>query len=401
MSDCQDKTTINNTGFLLGIRLLLICLVIFNLEVKAQVKIKLFSDYSCQSALFTVTEGRYAFETDSGKIFELSEGSTVSLVNVNRYLTLKMKDGSGFNCPSAFLYGTTGNDEFSLTVLRKTPLTRYYSGNLACSAGNVSIELLNICQPEDYIAGVVIAEGGTRQSVEYYKTQAVLARTFMYKHIETNMSGNVFLSDNSDCQAFYGVTHEPAILKAIEATKGQVILDRDKSLIESAFHSNCGGETSSSGDVWINYRTYLKSVMDPFCLSSKNARWEKKVSLDRWVSYIKKCGYTGSTGDPSVFGFSQMTRASRYSLGSFGLPFTRIRAEMKLPSAFFSVTLKGDSVVLVGKGFGHGVGLCQEGAMKMARQGYTYKQIISFYFNGVVIDDIKKASVRPELITKL
>jgi stage II sporulation protein D len=396
-----DKTTSNDTGFRLSIGLLLICLVIFNLESNAQVKIKLFSGYSPRSAVFTVCAGRYVIETDSGNVFALSAGSSVNLDYSNRSLILKIKDGSVINCPSVVLRGTSGNDAFSVSISRKVPLIRYYSGDLSCSAGNGSVVMINRCQPEDYIAGVVVAEGGTGQYEEYYKTQAILARTFMYKYIEENMSGNNFLSDNTECQVFYGVTHEPAVLKAIAATKGQVIIDSDNALIESAFHSNCGGITSSSNDVWITHKSYLKSVTDTFCLSSKNAKWEKIISLERWINYIKKCGYTGSVADPSVFSFSPMTRTGRYTVGSFGMSFARIRSEMRLPSAFFSVTLKGDSVVLSGRGYGHGVGLCQEGAMKMARKGYNYRYIIGFYYTGVIINDIKKATVRPGLITNL
>lgn len=72
---------------------------------------------------------------------------------------------------------------------------------------------------------------------------------------------------------------------------------------------------------------------------------------------------------------------------------------MNLPSAYFSVTPKGDSVVLSGRGFGHGVGLCQEGAMKMAGMGYSFRQIINYYYSGVFISDINKAAVVPQLLT--
>jgi len=62
-----------------------------------------------------------------------------------------------------------------------------------------------------------------------------------------------------------------------------------------------------------------------------------------------------------------------------------------LRSSFFSVSAKGDSVILNGRGYGHGVGLCQEGAMVMATKGFDYRQIINFYYTGVVLADIKEA----------
>jgi stage II sporulation protein D len=77
------------------------------------------------------------------------------------------------------------------------------------------------------------------------------------------------------------------------------------------------------------------------------------------------------------------------------MPFRTIRSALSLRSSFFSVSVDGDSLLLKGRGYGHGVGLCQVGAMIMAVKGYTYKQIIDFYYFGVLILDIKNAVFLP------
>jgi stage II sporulation protein D len=82
-----------------------------------------------------------------------------------------------------------------------------------------------------------------------------------------------------------------------------------------------------------------------------------------------------------------------YVTGSFSIPFSRIRNELDLRSAWFSVKAVGDSLRLSGRGYGHGVGLCQEGAIVMASQGIGYEDIITFYYPGVKlmkITDVKK-----------
>jgi stage II sporulation protein D len=84
-----------------------------------------------------------------------------------------------------------------------------------------------------------------------------------------------------------------------------------------------------------------------------------------------------------------------YRIGSFSLPFTKIRNDLGLRSAFFSVTANSGSVTLKGRGNGHGVGLCQEGAMVMASKGFKFKQIIDFYFSDVIITDI--SNVKKEM----
>jgi stage II sporulation protein D len=73
------------------------------------------------------------------------------------------------------------------------------------------------------------------------------------------------------------------------------------------------------------------------------------------------------------------------------MPLRTIRSDLNLRSTFFSVYANSDSVILKGRGYGHGVGLCQEGAMVMASKGFKFKDIINFYYSGVIISDIKNA----------
>jgi stage II sporulation protein D len=95
--------------------------------------------------------------------------------------------------------------------------------------------------------------------------------------------------------------------------------------------------------------------------------------------------------DPSALNFSQKSRLADYKTVSFTIPLRTIRYDLNLRSTFFSVFTEGDSVILKGRGYGHGVGLCQEGAMVMAAKGFRYRDIINFYYTGVIISDIKNA----------
>jgi stage II sporulation protein D len=71
----------------------------------------------------------------------------------------------------------------------------------------------------------------------------------------------------------------------------------------------------------------------------------------------------------------------------YGIPLRDIREQFKLKSTFFDVEIIGEEVLLHGRGFGHGVGLCQEGAMNMAKKGYTYDQILGFYYPKMKLVD--------------
>jgi stage II sporulation protein D len=358
-----------------------------------QVKIRLFSNQSPESALFSVNEGQYEISSFIGETLIVTKGEPVFIARYNGKLVVKVRNKEGFICDSVNLAGKTGYDSFSLRINGNTPIRQFYSGDLKCFSDLGTILIINNIDIERYIAGVVKAEGGSGKNNEYFKTQAVIARTYMYKYFNKHLSDKYNVCDNTHCQAFNGLSSDTLINSAALETQGLVILDKDSSLIISAFHSNCGGETSSSEDVWLMSQPYLKSVVDPYCLSSKNAVWEKGFSLIDWFEYIKKSGYNGSTDNPEALSFIQKSRAVDYKIGSFTIPLRTIRTDMNLRSTFFSVVSEGDSVILKGKGYGHGVGLCQEGAMVMAAKGFSYREIIDFYYFGVLITDIKKAAV--------
>ncbi len=359
----------------------------------AQIKIRLFANQSPESAVFSVTEGTYELNLFNGRILTVLKEEPVIITKYKGKLAVKKRNTKGFICDSLDLSGKTGNDSFSLRMNGKSPSRQYYSGNLQCYPDLGTLVFINISDVEKYISGVVMAEGGTGKNLEYFKTQAIIARTYMYKYFEKHLPDRYNVCDNTHCQAFNGLSSDSLLNKAALETRGLVILDKDSALIISAFHSNCGGETSSSDDVWLLSQPYLKGVVDPYCRGSRNATWQKSLSVNEWVNYVRKSGYNEKVGDPSAFNFLQESRLADYKVGSFTMPLTKIRSDLNLRSTFFSVNAKGDSVLLKGKGYGHGVGLCQEGAMEMASKGFNFKQIIDFYYFGVLISDINNAVI--------
>jgi stage II sporulation protein D (peptidoglycan lytic transglycosylase) len=374
-----------------GLILILSIYFIFPPGSRAQVNVRLFSSRTPESAVFSVSSGRYELETYQGIKIGISGDEPVLISRFNGKLAVKTRSEKGVVCDSILLRGMTGKDSFSVRLNGKDHIKQYYSGDLRCFPDLGTILLINRCDIETYIAGVVRAEGGSGKNEEYFKTQAILARTYMYRYFNKHKADRYNLCDDTHCQVFSGLSGDPEINRAVLKTKGLVILSRDSSLIISAFHSNCGGETALPENVWLTGMPYLKRVTDPWCLSSVDSKWEKRVSLREWTVLLKSLGYAGGTVDPSLFTFIQKSRQDYYRAGSFSVPLRVIRAEMNLRSTFFSVSADGDSLILRGKGYGHGVGLCQEGAMSMAGKGFGYRQIIDFYYNGVLVTNIKNA----------
>jgi stage II sporulation protein D len=371
--------------------LILLIEVQFSMFTYGQVRIRLFSSQTPESALFSVTCGRYELNTFNGKRLQVDKNEPLLITRFNGKLAVKSEHIKGFVCDSLVLLGKKGDDSFTLRINDGTPVRHSYSGDLQCFPDLGTIVMINNCDFEKYITGVVKAEGGSGRNKEYSKTQAILARTYMYKYFNRHLADRYNLCDGTHCQAFNGLSDDSVIIKAVQETRGLVILDRDSILIMSAFHSNCGGETSSSEDVWLTSQPYLKRVVDPYCITSHNAIWEKHLSLKSWIDLMKEAGYEAKTGNPAAFNFMQKKRQDYYRTGSFMVPLSTLRTQLNLRSTFFSVFTYGDSIILKGRGYGHGVGLCQEGAMVMAGEGRNYMQIIDFYYSGTIISDIKNA----------
>jgi stage II sporulation protein D len=371
--------------------LALFLLSVSNTLVFGQVKIRLFANQAPESATFSVMNGNYNVNGFPANNLHAKKGDIILISRYNGKLAVKKGNETGFICDSVFMSGDTDEASFYLRINVKSPIKQFYSGDLKCIPDFGTLLMINVCNAERYIAGVVKAEGGSGKYIEYFKTQAVLARTYMYKYMDKHIKDGYNVCDNTHCQAYNGYSQDSVLNSAAFLTKGQVIVDQDSILIISAFHSNCGGETASSEDVWLASMPYLRNVVDPYCMTSRNSVWEKTISFGEWTEFLKRSGYNGSTDDIRVFRFDQKTRVADYKTGTYSIPLRNIRNELNLRSTFFSVVPQGDTIVFKGRGYGHGVGLCQEGAMVMAAKSFNYKQIIDFYYSGVMILDIKNA----------
>ncbi|HEX8517677.1 MAG TPA: SpoIID/LytB domain-containing protein [Bacteroidia bacterium] len=271
---------------------------------------------------------------------------------------------------------------------------RMYDENLEVmlSADKKQFLLINKVDLEKYISGVVESESGTRTSIEYYKLQSILCRTYLLANLNRHIADGYQVCDDVHCQAYLSRTKEADIANAVSATKGLVVVDSDLNLITAAFHSNCGGQTVNSQDVWSVSTSYLKSVKDTFCMKMPHAKWQRSIPVEDWKSYLQlkhKYPVDDTVKMNNANNFFQNNGRSIYFIDKdLKIPLKVIRADFQLKSTYFSIEQKGANVIFNGRGYGHGVGLCQEGAMKMAKQKHTYKNILSYYYKDVHLVDL-------------
>ncbi len=282
--------------------------------------------------------------------------------------------------------------ELAVKLIEPKMNARIYQGNLNISAKEKSISLVNRLAMPDYLAGVVEAESGSRALLEYYKSQAVIARTYALKTMDKHESEGFHLCDGVHCQAYKGKsTANPMIQLAINKTKDLVIVDGYGNLISALYSANCGGQTSNSEDVWTNALPYLRSKPDEFCTDQPQARWRKTISWIDFKNFLKEKKLTiPDTLSIDSFAFLQPIRKVNYIIMGQEIPLSTIRFGLNLRSAFFEIKPEGQNLWFSGRGYGHGVGMCQEGAMNMARKGYKFNEIINYYYKGVKIVPMNK-----------
>ncbi len=279
--------------------------------------------------------------------------------------------------------------EFKVKTISPSYRERTYQGDLQITPDNGKLRIVNQVSLYYYLAGVIESESGSRQNLEYYKVQAIISRTYALKNEHKHAKEGFMLTDLVNCQVYKNkCRYNKTIYEAVKATEGQVIIDHDLQLITASFYSNSGGQTANSEDVWNVPLPYLRSVKDPYSVGKPNYTWKKSISRKRWLDYLRNSfqyPIADSAARAQAVSFKQPYRKAFFVSPIYGIPLRDIRRDWKLKSTFFSISVSGDQVVLNGKGFGHGVGLSQEGAMVMSTKGFSYREIIHFYFTDIHI----------------
>jgi len=277
-----------------------------------------------------------------------------------------------------------GGGEFRLTSASFKSNNRKFNGHLTVRLYG-TLRLINEVDIEEYVSGVIEAEGGTGNPLEYNKVQAVISRTYALNNIGRHSVEGFDVCDATHCQVYHGmVRFDHDIEEAVRETRDIVIVDHHIQLITAAFHSNCGGYTRNAEDVWLKPVSYLVAVKDSLCTGMLQSQWKKTISADKWDQYMKshRIASENLASCDGIYTIEEPQRYHRHDEETL-VPLRGIREHFGLKSTRFEVLRKGEEVHLMGLGFGHGVGLCQEGGIKRAQNGFCYEDIIHHYYTNV------------------
>ncbi len=259
---------------------------------------------------------------------------------------------------------------------------------------------------DQYLYGVMGAEVPVSWPIQSLKAQAVASRTyFLFKKLQRLEQHYDVRSDIMD-QVFKmdGERHK-SILRAVQETKGQVLLAKeDQTIFPAYFHADCGGNTSAEGAVWRRPASLNQSVTDPYCKTASKNNWSYLIDKERLMALLQKAFFLPQ-GIQLKSILPRVQKASRAHIVDFLFSqdiLKRISANDlrgllgfgKLRSTHFEVTDSGNEVVFTGRGFGHGVGMCQWGAQRWARKGKDYRSILKHYYPKAELQKVDPAGLR-------
>lgn len=259
-----------------------------------------------------------------------------------------------------------------------------------------SCDLVNLVPMEAYLTTLLAKEMNGTWPVEALKAQAVAARTYAYDRIRKGMgvetSDKLYHLESSEKDqvsgTYFDITNKT--LQAARETEGEVLVGPNGKVAPAFFHSKCGGKTLRPDQVWGGVEAGYRSVNCTFCSRTGMKDWKQSLKgqkLTAMVDQVLKRYYSDEIGGhdvklmPDSLENSEIRLYAGDRLHIIKKSYLRNLAGRELlPSNNFVLKQNTGSFHVEGQGYGHGVGLCQLGALELAKRGYDYRQILSFYF---------------------
>lgn len=261
-----------------------------------------------------------------------------------------------------------------------------------------AIRVLLTIPSERYVAAALNGEAAPDEPIESLKAMAVAMRTFALENSRRHSAEGFSLCDSTHCQALrLGATRDDAE-RAVRETAGETLWFKQRRA--SVYYSqNCGGTTEDVSNVWPSVRaTYLTSLPDPYCLRHSDAAWHAQFPLDQLNTLFKAQGWhtpakidsirvikRTPSGRALTLQVNGIGGPASISASSFHFAINRALGWNQIRSDWYELETSDHVLRVKGKGHGHAVGLCQDGAFEMARVGKSYREILAFYFSGTAV----------------
>ena len=268
---------------------------------------------------------------------------------------------------------------------------RKVGGRIRILARNARLMAVAVVPIETYVAAVISREASKLFHPEALKAQAIVSRTYACGAMKKPKDPAYDLVGGVEDQVFEGIDEVSSEFgDATLATSGMVLLYRGE-YAQTFYHSTCGGRTESAANAWGRDVAYLRSLNCENCSSSPVYRWNYRMTQEEGRRVARAFGVPVRENPRiSVAALNSSGRISRVRLASSGVSreiqaaqFRNAVGYAKMRSLWASIEPDGDEWIIRGRGYGHGVGMCQYGANGMAKAGKGFREILLQYYPGV------------------
>jgi stage II sporulation protein D len=259
-----------------------------------------------------------------------------------------------------------------------------------------SLNVINVLDIESYLYGVIPKEMSPQSPPEALKAQSVAARSFALYQKAKNGNKAYDVSASTGSQVYGGFSVESAAAnRAVDETRGVVMMYKGQPAL-AYFHANSGGITEDARNVWTAEIPYLRSVADEPSTKAANIAWSASLGSNTLKKSLNNYGIRISAVTKiRILQNSPSGRVTKIGISSpegevvmDGNDFRLKIDPAVIKSTLFTISSDNDEDATFrfeGRGFGHGVGMSQWGALVMARDGSTYRDILAHYYRGVEI----------------
>lgn len=287
---------------------------------------------------------------------------------------------------------TTNSPQLLLAFNKKN-----YRGNFIIEQDKNQLLLINQINLEEYLYGVIRSEIPSNWPEEAIKAQIIASRTYALFKMKQNDNNKFHLEASTNFQMYDGYGKEAFYTnKLINLTKG-IVVTFENQPIDSIYHSSCGGFTEDAEDIWGMNIPYLQGVYTSLCRNSPKFKWEKiltykqitnilyrELKIFSRIKYIQIGKTTRSRRVITLLCTDEKNIKHEIQMKDFRLWI----GNKNFPSNLFTLINQKDEVIFEGRGFGHGVGLCQMCAEVMAEQGKPYEEILQYFYKNIKINKI-------------
>lgn len=381
-----------------------------------------------KSIIATFSVLLFGLELQAAPIISVRIGKSLKNINVTgtdikRHLVfnddVKKYDGLKsikFNCETQLSLNKEKNKPIHLATLESgSGLIAYenvkYKGQfkVITNPKGDSCDIVNDVPMETYLSSLLTKEMNPKWHIEALKAQAVAARTYALHKMKSQQVSKELGSDayydlessekHQVSGAYFDATEKTT--QAAFETKGEVLTTASGEIRPIFFHAKCGGKTFLPSQVWKNKEPDYKSVNCPFCYQKGPKDWDhhltkqRMIDFFRWADKQNRLSQKVDENIKSIMLVPDSIEKQSFNVYINSKPYIisktllrRYFGNVLFPSNSYSLVVRNDQFLIEGEGLGHGVGLCQTGALSMAMRGWSYKKILSHYFPGHTLKKI-------------